>query len=333
LTGFKNPVVLSEDADYSYLPMRNKIITIVGGTGFVGRYVVKLLAERSYSIRVIARNPDAALHLKTAGEVGQIVLVRGNLARPESLQGKLDNSWAVINLVGILFETNHQNFSALHAKGAEKLAQLAKQAGAERFVHMSSIGVDKAVTSKYARTKEMGEKAVKAAFPEATILRPSIIFGPEDQFFNKFAALSCIAPALPLIDGGKTKFQPVYVCDVARAVLAVLENAACQGTTFELGGPSVYSFRELLAFICTSICRSPFLLNIPFGIASVMSYFTELLPNPPLTHDQVALLKHDNIVSDNAKTFKTLGIAPEALEVIVPEYLARFKKPDLLATA
>jgi len=311
--------------------MQNKIITIVGGTGFVGRYVVKLLADRGYTIRVIARNPDAALQLKTAGDVGQIVLVPGNLAKPESLQGKLDNSWAVINLVGILFETNRQNFSALHAKGAEKLAQLAKTSGVERFVHMSSIGVDKAVNSKYARTKSMGEKAVRAAFPEATILRPSVVFGYEDQFFNTFASMASILPALPLIGGGKTTFQPVYVCDVASAVLAVLEQKKCKGQVYELGGPGIYSFRQLLEFICKTTSRNPYLMNVPFSLASAMSYLTGLLPNPPLTHDQVTMLEHDNVVGKDAKTFADLGITPAAIEVIVPEYLTRFAKPNLLA--
>jgi NADH dehydrogenase len=311
--------------------MHNRIITVVGGTGFVGRYVVKLLASKGYTIRVIARDPEAALQLKTAGEVGQIVLVGGNLSRPESLQGKLDNSWAVINLVGILFESGSQNFSTLHAQGAEKLAQLSKAAGVDRFIHMSSMSIDKAVNSKYARTKALGEKAVKAAFPEATILRPSVIFGPEDQFFNTFAAMARFAPMLPLIGGGKTKFQPVYVCDVARAVLAVLEHPESKGTTYELGGPEVYTFKELLEFICKTTRRTPYLLNVPFGIASAVSRITQLLPHPPITYDQVSMLKHDNIVNADVKTFADLGITPNAVEAIVPEYLERFAKPGLVA--
>ena len=311
--------------------MHNKLITIVGGTGFVGRYVVKLLASRGYTIRVIARDPEAALHLKTAGEVGQIVLVPGNLSKPESLQGKLDNSWAVVNLVGILFETSRQNFSTLHAQGAEKLAQLSKAAGVERFIHMSSISVDKAVNSKYARTKALGEKAVKAAFPEATILRPSVVFGPEDQFFNTFAAMARFAPMLPLIGGGKTKFQPVYVCDVARAVLAVLEQNDSKASIYELGGPEIYTFEELLEFICKTTRRSPYLLNVPFGVAGAVSRVTQLLPHPPITYDQVSMLKHDNVVNSGVKTFADLGIQPDAVEAIVPEYLQRFMKPELIA--
>jgi NADH dehydrogenase len=308
--------------------MHNKIVTVVGGSGFVGRYIVKVLAQVGYTIRVIARNPDAAGHLKTAGEVGQIVLVRGNLARPESLQGKLDNSFAVINLVGILFETINQNFTSLHAKGAEKLAQLAKTAGAERFIHMSSIGMDNAIKSKYARTKAMGEKAVQAAFPDATILRPSIVFGPEDQFFNKFAAMACISPVLPAIGGGHTKFQPVYVGDVARAVAECLKTPLTRSSIFELGGPDIFTFRQLLEYICVTTGRNPFLVNVPFGLASFLGYFTQLLPHPLITHDQVALLEHDNVVGKEAKGFTELGITPTAVESIVPEYLSRYRKPE-----
>lgn len=312
--------------------MRNKIITVVGGTGFVGRYVVKLLADRGYTIRVIARNPELALHLKTAGDVGQVVLVPGNLSKPESLAGKLDNSWAIVNLVGILFETTRQDFSAVHAKGAEKLAQLAKPAGAERFVHMSSLGVDQMVKSKYARTKSMGEKAVRAAFPEATILRPGIIFGPEDQFFNSFAGMAQLYRALPVIGGGHTKFQPVYVCDVAQAVVNALELPSAQGETFELGGPGVYNFKELLHYICKITRRDPLMIPIPFGLASLIGYFTQLLPRPPITHDQVGMLEHDAIVSQGAKVFADMGITPVALETIVPQYLARFARPEFAAT-
>jgi len=301
--------------------MRNKIVTIIGGTGFVGRYVVKLLAEQGYSIRVIARDPEAASYLKTAGDVGQISLVSGNLAKPESLIGKLDNSWAVINLVGVLFESGKQNFSSLHAQGAEKLAQLAKQAGAERFVQISAIGADKIVKSKYANTKLTGEKAVKAAFPEATIIRPSIIFGVEDQFFNLFAGMSRFSPILPLIGGGVSKFQPIYVVDVAKAILAVLQNKDSLGEIYEIGGAKIYSFKEILEFICKITGRKRCLLNISFTLAGVIGYFGELLPKPPLTRDQLAMLEYDNVVSIGAKNLSDLGITPQAVEAIVPNYL------------
>jgi uncharacterized protein YbjT (DUF2867 family) len=306
--------------------MDNKIITIIGGTGFVGRYVVRLLARSGYTLRIIARNPDAALHLKTAGDVGQIVLVSGNLAHPDSLNGKLDKSYAVINLAGILFEHGRQSFSHLHAQGAEKLAQMAKAAGVTRFIHMSALGVDKATGSQYARSKMIGEKAVAAAFPDATILRPSVIFGPEDNFFNQFAHLATIAPALPLIGGGKTRFQPVYVGDVAQAVEACLTHAEAPGQMYELGGPQVYTFKEILEFILRTIGRRRALMPLPFPLAATMGAFGELLPRPPLTRDQIKLLKSDNVVSPSAKTFANLGIHPTTIDIIVPEYLARFNR-------
>lgn len=313
--------------------MRDKTVTLVGGTGFIGRYVVKLLAEQGYTIRVIARNPDNALHLKTAGDVGQVVLMQGDLAKPESLRGKLDRSFAVINLVGILFEKARQNFTTLHTVGAEKLAQMARQAGAERFVHMSSLGVDKVVKSKYARTKSMGEKTVRAAFPEATLLRPSVVFGAEDQFYNTFAEMAGTLPALPLIGGGMTRFQPVYVMDVARAVGAALTRADALGHTYELGGPGVYSFREVLEYICKTTGRSPALLNVPFGAMKLVATFTELLPHPPLTRDQIILLEMDNVVSPGAKKCADLGITPAAVEAIVPAYLARFANANVKKVA
>lgn len=308
--------------------MRDKIVTIVGGTGFIGRYVVRLLASRGYVVRVIARNPDNALHLKTAGDVGQVALLKGDLAKPESLQGKLDGSWAVVNLVGILYENSRQNFAALHTIGAEKLSQLAHHLGAERFVHMSSLGVDKVVKSKYARTKSMGEKTVLTAFPHATILRPSVVFGAEDQFYNNFAGMARVLPALPLIGGGLTRFQPVYVQDVARAVLAALELPDTHGRTYELGGPAIYSFKEILTYICNTIGYSPLLVNMPFGLMGFMAGFAEFLPNPPITRDQVTMLEMDNVLSPGAHKLAELGITPTAVEAVVPHYLARFVRQN-----
>lgn len=304
----------------------NKIITVVGGTGFIGRYAVKLLAKAGYTIRVIARHTDRAAALKTTGEVGQIVPVYGDLAKPETLEGKLEGSYAVINLVGVLFESGKQNFSALHAQGAEKLAKLAKAAGAKKFIHISAIGVDKAHPSKYARTKATGEKAVIAAFPEASILRPSIVFGAEDGFYNKFASMAVYSPALPLIGGGNTRFQPVYVMDIARAVLACVQQDNFKGQVFELGGPNVYTFRQILEYILAVTGRKRKLVYLPTGIASIMGLFSEALPAPPLTRDQVKLLGYDNIVSPDAKGFMQLGITPTAAEAVVPGYLARYRK-------
>lgn len=306
--------------------MQQQVVTILGGTGFVGRYVVRLLASAGYTIRVVSRNPGAALHLKTAGDVGQIVLMQGNLAEPDSLFGKLDNSYAVINLVGILFEGGRQNFTNVHAQGAEHLAKMAKACGVQRFVQLSSLGVDKAKGSHYARSKLLGEKAVMAAFPEATILRPSVIFGPEDHFFNQFATMASLSPALPLIGGGRTRFQPVYVGDVAKAIHTCLIRPDTMKHTYELGGPHIYSFKEIIEYVLRIIDRRRKLITLPFGLASLIGAFTEWLPGAPLTRDQVKLLKFDNIVSPNALTFQTLGISPTAVEIVVPGYLARFNK-------
>jgi uncharacterized protein YbjT (DUF2867 family) len=323
--------------------MDQKIVTIVGGTGFLGRYVVKHLAAAGYTIRVIARHPDAGLHLKTSGGPGQIVLESGNLAYPESLQGKLDYSYAVINLVGILFEAKSalqliagffnldftkgrkQNFIRLHAQGAEKLAQMARDVGAQRFIHVSALAVDKAQGSHYARSKLLGEKAVLAAFPEATILRPSVLFGAEDNFFNQFARLASFLPVMPVI-GGHTRFQPVYAGDVAAAIEVCLAQPETEGKIFELGGPQVYTMREIIEYTLRAAHKKRPLINIPFPLATLKAAFLELLPRPLLTRDQVRLLKTDNVVSAHALTFANLGIAPTAVEMIVPEYLARFSK-------
>lgn len=311
--------------------MEQRIITIVGGTGFVGRYVVKLLANAGYRIRVISRFPDNALHLKTAGDVGQIVLLPGNLTQPESLQGKLNGSYAVINLAGIMFESGSQKFSALHAQGAEKLAQLAKSLHIPRFIQISALGVDKASRSRYAYSKMLGENAVLAAFPEATILRPSVIFGPEDNFFNQFAAMAGLAPMLPLIGGGKSCFQPVYVGDVAEAIEACLARDDVKGQIIELGGPQVFTFKEILEYVLRTIGKDRTLLPIPFPIASMMGSCTQMLPRPLLTRDQVKLLSYDNVVNADAKNLEWLGITPTAVDMVVPSYLKRFRKNPAMA--
>jgi NADH dehydrogenase len=308
--------------------MNPKTITVIGGSGFLGRYVVRGLAKAGYRLRVIVRQNEAASHLRTAGDVGQITLESGNLALPESLIGKIEDSHAVINLVGVLFESGRQNFINLHAQGAEKLAKMAKTAGVARFIHVSALGIDNASGSQYARTKVLGEKAVRAAFPEATILRPGVMFGPEDNFFNQFAAMAAnpLVPCLPLIGGGATRFQPVYVGDVARAVETCLTQGDAMGQNYELGGPQVLSFKEILEYILRTTGKHARLANVPFGMASMMGAFGEFLPRPPLTRDQVTLLKYDNVVSPDAKTFADLGITPTAIDMVVPGYLARFNK-------
>lgn len=307
--------------------MRQGIVTVVGGTGFLGRYVVRALARDGYVIRVLARDPLAGAELKTFGDVGQIVLEYADLAKPHTLEGKLDNSKAVVNLVGVLYERGQQNFSALHAQGAEKLAQMAKAAGVERYVHVSALGVETAVDSKYARTKLLGERATCAVLPQTTVLRPSVLFGAEDNFFNQFARMACVSPVLPLIGGGKTRFQPVYVADVAAAVAQAMKSDAMLGKTYELGGPEVMSFKQVLAYICKTTGRNPALVNIPFRVAGVMGSVAEMSPcTPPLTRDRVRLLHYDNVVSGQALNFSHLKISPTPVDAVVPDYLCRFIK-------
>lgn len=306
--------------------MTDRIITIIGGSGFLGRYVVRELARAGYRLRVVCRHPEAAAHLKTAGDLGQIQLVYGSLAKPETVTRHIPGAFAVVNLVGILFESGQQTFSGLHAQGAEKVAQAARAAKVPVLVHVSSLGVNKSSRSHYARSKVLGENAVRAAFAEATILRPSVIFGAEDQFFNQFARMAALAHALPLIGGGKTLFQPVYVADVARAVRVAVENPECRGRVFELGGPEVFTFRQLMAFMLRATGLRALLLPLPFSLAGLLAFFTELLPRPPLTRDQVRLLRYDNVVDHSMHGFKSLGITPAAVELVAPDYLARFRK-------
>jgi NADH dehydrogenase len=302
-------------------------ITIFGGTGFVGRHLVRRLAKTGAVIRVATRDAEKALLLKPMGDVGQIVPVRCVVNNDASVARAIGNSDIVINLIGILFEKGRNNFQCMHVEAAARIARLAKEAGAKRLIQMSALGASESSPSKYARSKYAGEQAARTFFPNATIFRPSVIFGPEDNFFNKFASLARFSPALPLIGGGLTKFQTVYVGDVADAMMVALQrNSAC-GATFELGGPQVYSFRQLLELMLQVTGRKCCLVNIPFALAKLQASFLQLMPQPLLTRDQVELLKQDNVVSANAKTFRDLGINPTALELILPSYLGRFAKP------
>lgn len=307
--------------------MQQRVATVIGGSGFLGRYVVRELARGGWRVRVICRDPDAAGALRTSGSVGEIVIEHGDLTRPETVTDKLAGSTDVINLAGILFERGRQTFAALHAQGAEKLAQAAKAQGVGRFIHVSALGVDKAKGAHYARTKMLGERAVLAAFPAATILRPSVVFGPEDNFFNQFARMAMFSPFLPLIGGGKTKFQPVYAADVARAVAVCLDKPETRGKTYELGGPDVMSFRDVLEFVMKTTGRRRLLLPLPFPLASLIGTLAEFLPAPPLTRDQVRLLHTDNVVAKDALSFENLGITPSPASLVAPEYLAAFAKP------
>ena len=307
----------------------NTLITIFGGSGFLGRHVVRALAKRHYRIRVGVRRPELAGHLQPLGRVGQIHAVQANVRYPESVEMAAHGARVIINLVGILFERGRQRFASVQAAGAETVALAARDVGA-RMIHVSAIGADENSPALYGRSKAHAEKAVLSAVPSATIFRPSILFGPEDDFFNRFAGLARFSPALPLIGGGHTKFQPVFVGDVAAAIAQAVEGRTEPGAVYELGGPEVRTFRELMEYVLATIERGRLLIPLPFGLAKFQSYFLQLLPKPLLTPDQVELLKRDNVVSEQAKrerhTLEELGIDPVAIEAIVPSYLWRFRK-------
>jgi len=327
--------------------MRRKI-TVFGGSGFIGRHLVRRLAASGSEIRVAVRDIEAAQYLKPAGEIGQVVLWQTDIKQPAQVASAIQGSDGVVNLVGVLSEWGGNTFSAVHTEGAKNIAEAATAAGVKDLVHVSAIGANKFGESLYARTKAMGEEAVLAAFPSATILRPSIIFGPEDGFFNMFAGIARFLPLLPIFgcpvlpkisisgengltvavdlygDGG-TKLQPVYVGDVADAITATLENADTHGKTFELGGPTVYSYKQVMELLLRYTGRRKWLVPIPFGVAMIDAFFLQMLPKPLLTCDQVTLLKTDNVVSTGAATFDALGINPVAAETILPTYLGRFR--------
>ncbi len=312
------------------------LVTIFGGSGFVGSQIVRALAKRGARIRVAVRRPWQAYRLRMLGDVGQIEIVQSNVRVPETIDAALDGAEAVVYAVGTLFESGKQDFAALQAEGPARVAEAAVRAGATRFVLISAIGADPHSDAKYARTKAEGEAAVRAAFPAATILRPSVVFGQGDGFFTRFAELALISPVLPLFGGGETRFQPVFVADVARAVARALEDPAAAGVTFELGGPTVYSFRQLMELMLAEIGRSRMLVSVPWGLAGLIGAVGDLqamlhgplpmLPPPQLTSDQVKLLRVDNVAAPDAPGLAALGIAPQALESIIPAYLYPFRK-------
>lgn len=302
---------------------RNALITVFGGSGFVGRHIVRRLAKAGYRLRVATRRPNEALFLKTAGTPGQIEIVQANIRDAASIEAALTGSDAVVNAVGILFEKGKQKFAALQADGAACIADLAAQNAIEHMVHISAIGADAASASLYAQSKAAGEAAVQAALPQAHILRPSIIVGPEDDFFNRFAGLAMLAPALPLIGGGTTKYQPVSVFDVAAAVEACLSGA--EAGLYELGGPDVFSFKQLMQLLLSEIARDRLLVPLPFAAAKAIAVLAQFMPKPLLTPDQLILLKSDNLVSAQARGFADLGVQPQPIAGLLPDYLARFR--------
>jgi uncharacterized protein YbjT (DUF2867 family) len=308
------------------------LVTVFGGSGFVGAQVVRALAKKGLRVRVAVRNPGRGYRLRMLGDVGQIEVVQANIRVPSSIDRALEGAQACVNLVAVMHERGRQKFQVLHGMGARNVAAGAAKAGVSRFVHISAIGADVNSPSKYARTKAMGEAAVREIIPGATILRPSIVFGPEDDFFNRFAGMAVSAPVLPLIGGGKTRFQPVFVGDVAAAVAACVLDPATAGKTYEIGGPAVFTFKALMQVICREIGRHPLLAPIPFDIATLIGIGGDLicaLPipiDPPLTTDQVIQLRRDNVVQAGALTLADLGIEPTALETIVPTYLYRYRR-------
>jgi len=315
-------LVISENSE--------KIVTLIGGSGFIGRHIVRALAKRGYRIRVACRRPDLAGHVQPLGTPGQVMPVQANVRFPASLAAACDGATAVVNLTGVLASRGAQSFDAIHVFGAEASAKAAKAAKAQVFIQMSALGADAESTSEYARTKAAGEAKARAAFPGAIVLRPSIVFGPEDNFFNQFAGLSRLAPALPLIGGGQTKFTPLFVGDLAEAIARLIDRGEASGQTYELGGPEVFTFKQLMEFTLETIGRKRLLVPVPWPIAKVMGTVMGLLPFAPLTADQVELLKTDNVVSEAAgregRDLAGLGITGHSIQGIVPSYLYRYRK-------
>ncbi|MFN4010892.1 MAG: complex I NDUFA9 subunit family protein [Pannonibacter sp.] len=310
--------------------LNGKLVTVFGGSGFIGRHVVQALARRGYRIRAAVRRPDLAEHLQPLGGVGQIMPVQANLRYRWSVDRAVEGADAVVNLVGILAASGKQTFDAVQAFGPRAIAEAARGAGLSAITHLSAIGADAASDADYARTKAAGEAAVLETLPDSVILRPSIVFGPEDQFFNRFAAMARLSPVLPLIGGGMTKFQPVYVCDVAEAVAKAVDGELTPGAVYELGGPEVKSFKDCMELMLEVIQRQRLLLPVPFGIASLKAGVLERLPGKLLTTDQVRMLMVDNVVSAEAeqagRTLAGMGINPSSLAAVLPSYLDRFRE-------
>jgi uncharacterized protein YbjT (DUF2867 family) len=301
-----------------------RVATVFGGSGFIGRYVVKRLAHQGYIVRVPSRYPEGALFLKPMGAVGQVVPLYASVTNEATVQRAVEGAEIVVNLVGALTESRKASFQAVHTEGAERIARLSAAAGVQRLIQISAIGADPASPSQYGSTKGKAEQAVLAAFPGAVILRPSLVFGMEDKFFNRFAEIARIAPFMPVI-AGATKMQPVFVSDVADAVMAALASPATQGKIFEIGGPRVWTFREILAFILKTTHRDKKLINIPMGIARLQASILQHVPGKPLTPDQLLMLSRDNVVAPGALGLADLGITPTPVELVVPAYLSRYQ--------
>jgi NADH dehydrogenase len=305
-----------------------RLVTVFGGSGFIGRHIVRALAAAGYRVRVAVRRPDLAFHLQPLGGVGQIVPVQANLRFADSVRAAVAGADAVVNAVGVLRAAGAQTAAAVNADGARRIAEAARAAGIDRFVHLSAIGADATSTVAYARSKAEGEAAVLAAVPDAVILRPSVVFGPEDHFFNLFAGLASLTPLLPLIGGGTTRLQPVYVEDVAAAVARAVAGAARPGTVYELGGPDVMTLADCMALAARESGRKARFVKVSAGLARALARATAWVPGSPLAADEVDMLATDNVVSPAAiadgRDLPGLGLPPRAVAAIVPGYLYRF---------
>lgn len=311
---------------------RGALVTVFGGSGFVGRHTVRALARRGYRVRAAVRRPDLAGHLQPMGNVGQIHAVQANVRYPESVRAAVEGADAVINLVAIASPSGRQTFDAVHVEGAAAVARATADAGISRFVHMSALGADPKARARFARSRGLGEKAVRSAFEDVVILRPSVIFGPEDDFFNRFGGMAASAGFLPLIGGGKTRFQPVFVGDVAEALCNACSGAGTPGTVYEIGGPEAYTFRQLMERTREWSGRESSFLHLPYFLAKLLAVLTWPLPNAvrPITVDQVRMLQRDNVISAEAieegRLIEALGVSsPQAMTAVVPAYLERFQ--------
>jgi uncharacterized protein YbjT (DUF2867 family) len=305
------------------------LVTVFGGSGFIGTQAVRQLAKAGWRIRVAVRQPNLAYAMRLHGDVGQIDVVQANVRNEPSLRRALEGASAALNLVGVVREAGRQGFQAVHAMGARNVAAAARAEGASRLVQMSALGADLEAASKYARTKAAGEVAAREIYPDAVVVRPSVVFGQQDSFFNRFAAMAQLSPALPLIGGGETRFQPVFVGDVARALTYAVTSPAAAGQTLELGGPAVFSFRQLMALMLAEIDRRRILAPVPFSIAEVLGAvgdFAGMFVAPPITSDQVTQLRSDNLVSGAYPGLADIGVTPTTLEAVLPTYLYRYRK-------
>ncbi len=307
-------------------------VTVIGGAGFVGRYLVGRLAEQGHAVRVAVRDPEAASFVKPMGDVGQVQPIQANIRNEASIVRAVAGADCVINLAGIMFPGGSQSFRAVHEVGAATVALAAAGTGAGQLIHVSALGADEESASNYARSKAVGEAAVRAAYPDAAIIRPATIFGPEDKFFNLFARIATLSPVMPLFGGGRNKMQPVYVGDVAQAIATIVRNET-PGGIYELGGPQVLSMAALMAMVCEQTGRNRLMLPAPFFAAKIKAFFLQLTPWNILTMDQVELLKTDNVVGGDLPSLGDLGITPTTLDAVLPNYLYRFRKAGRLPSA